>query len=245
MTWYDDDSLWLATRSMMFADRLWEKAPQDVDDLLQLLDLQTPASVLDLCCGPGRHSLELARRGFAVTGVDRTASYLDEGRQHAEKEGLEVEWVQSDMRAFRRPDAFDAALNLFTSFGYFENRVDDRRVVENLFQCLKPGGKVALELMGKENLARVFQPRDWREVDGDLWLYERELQQDWSWISNRWIHVQGDQCREFRVGHRLYSAFELTSLLEDCGFRSARAYGSLAGIPYDQDAQRLVVVAEK
>jgi SAM-dependent methyltransferase len=132
-----------------------------------------------------------------------------------------------------------------TSFGYFEDRDDDRRVAQNIFDSLKPGGKVVLDMMGKENLARIFQAREWQEKNGELWLFERELQQSWSWLSNRWIRLKGDERLEFRVSHRLYSAFELSSLFRDCGFSEVDTFGSLTGAPYDQEAKRLVLVAAK
>jgi len=245
MTWYDDDVMWAATESWMFNPARWEGTVAEVDDIIGLLEIRPPASVLDLCCGPGRHSIELARRGFTVTGVDRTARFLAEAARRAREEGLDIEWVESDMREFSRPEAFDVVTNLLTSFGYFEDRDDDRRVAGNIFESLKPGGKLVLDMMGKENLARIFQPREWQEKNGEIWLFERELQQSWSWLSNRWIRLNGDERSEFRVSHRLYSAYELESLFVGCGFSKVETRGSLAGAPYDHEAQRLVLVATK
>jgi len=245
MPWYDDDAMWAATASWMFDSARWEGTAGEIDGVIDRLGIDPPARVLDLCCGPGRHSIELARRGFIVTGVDRTARFLAEAERRAGEEGLEIEWVESDMREFSRPEAFDCVTNLLTSFGYFEDRDDDRRVAQNVFDSLKSGGKVVLDLIGKENLARIFQPRDWQEKDGELWLFEREIEQSWSWMSNRWIRLKGDERVEFRVSHRLYSAFELSSLFQDCGFQQVNTFGSLAGAPYDQAAQRLILVATK
>src|SRR5204863_7756432 len=135
----------------------------EVDQLTKLLDLDSPAKVLDLCCGLGRHSLELARRGFDVTGVDRTGVYLRRAQKQADSEGLKIEFVQEDMRQFCRPEAFDLTLNLFTSFGYFESPAEDRRVLVNVHKSLQPGGRLVMDMMGKEIIARVFRERDWRE----------------------------------------------------------------------------------
>lgn len=98
--------------------------------------------MLDLCCGPGRHVLEFARRGFRVTGVDRTQRYLEAARATALSEGLAVELVQADMRDFSRPPTFDLALNLFSSFGYFAEAADDLQVLKNLNASLAPGARV-------------------------------------------------------------------------------------------------------
>ncbi len=244
--WHSDDTFWETLSDWMFPPERWQMTGKEVDHILALLNLPKGASILDMPCGPGRHALELARRGFHVTGVDRTAAYLDRARRQAEAEGLHVEWVEADMRAFRRPNAFDAILNLFTSFGYFEDPAEDRRVAENFFASLKPGGQLLMEMMGKEVLARIFQERDWREDEsGALLLEERKITRNWGRLENRWILIRDGQRREFRLSLRLYSAVELTALLAGVGFIELEAYGSLAGEPYDQTARRLTVLARK
>jgi SAM-dependent methyltransferase len=229
----------------MFGERRWANTPAEVDSILKLLRPAPRGAILDLCCGPGRHSLELTRRGFSVVGVDRTAAYVNEARKRAKSERLKVEFVKEDMRRFCRPRAFDAALNMFTSFGYFRNPKQDRRVLLNVHRSLKPGGKLLMDLLGKEILARKFQERDWHEEQGVMFLEERKLSQGWSWIDSRWILLKGARRKEFLVSHRLYSAKELSDLLRGCGFEKVRVYGDLAGAEYDHNAKRLVVVARK
>jgi SAM-dependent methyltransferase len=150
------------------------------------------------------------------------------------------------MRSFVRPESFDAAINLYTSLGYFENIADDRRVADNLFRSLKPGGRLVVEMMGKEVLARIFKPRDWQELpDGSFFLQEREVSQDWAWIQNRWILVRRGEMIEYTIGHRIYDGAGLRELLLSAGFQNVRLYGSLEGQPYDRHAPRLVAVAKK
>jgi SAM-dependent methyltransferase len=242
--WHEQDLFWQTVP--LFDQEHLEAAPAEVDAFITLLGIVPPAAVLDLCCGVGRHSLELARHGFQVTGVDRTAAYLQTARQRANAEGLDAEWIEADMRAFVRGEAFDVAINLYTSFGYFEDPAEDRLVVDNLYRSLKPGGALVMELMGKEVLARVFQPRDWVELpDGTLFLQERKVDRDWTWIENRWILVKDGQQQAFDVSHRLYDGAGLRKLLLDTGFESVDLYGDLGGAPYDIDARRLVAVARK
>lgn len=243
-TWHEQDDFWETVP--MFTDQHWERAPEEVDAIISLLGIEPGATVLDLPCGAGRHSLALTRRGYQVTGVDRTAAYLRTAREKAAAEGLALELVQADMREFVRPGAFDAAINLYTSFGYFEDPVEDRRVVDNLFQCLKPGGALVMEMMGKEVLARIFLPRDWQELpDGTLFLQERKVTRDWTWMENRWILLGNGQRAEHTIGHRIYDGAGLKALLLDAGFQSVILCGDLASAPYDTDAQRLVAVARK
>ncbi|MGB2768458.1 MAG: methyltransferase domain-containing protein [Candidatus Zixiibacteriota bacterium] len=244
-TWYEQDDFWEKWAPFLFPKERWEKAPEEVDNLISRLGISPGASLLDLCCGPGRHALEFARRGFSVVGVDRTETYLKKARNLAKTEGLKLEFVQEDMRNFCRPDSFDGAISLFTSFGFFENVKDDELVLRNIHGSLKSGGVFLIDVMGKEILARMFRERDWYELDGATMLEERRITKHWSWIENRWILIKDGKVDEFEFGFRLYSAAELSALLGNCGFEAIEVYGDLAGAPYDHEAKRLVVVAQK
>jgi SAM-dependent methyltransferase len=243
--WYEDDKFWRTCAPVLFSERRRADAPGEVDQIVALLKLAPPARILDLCCGVARHSLELARRGFRVTGMDRTETYLEEARSQAAKEKLKLELIRSDMREFRRANTFDAVLNMFTSFGYFPDPNEDRRVAENVYQSLRRGGVFLIDVMGKEVLARVFRERDWHEEDSILVLEERKLSHNWSWIESHWTIITHNRRATFTVSHRLYSASELASLLGGCGFRKVQVHGGLDGTPYDQNARRLVAVARK
>jgi SAM-dependent methyltransferase len=243
--WHEDDAFWETVGPVLFSTRRWEATPREVEAMVTLLGLSPGARVLDLCCGVGRQSLELVRRGFRVTGVDRTASYLREARRRAAEEGLEVEFVQEDMRTFVRAGAFDAVINYFTSFGYFSTEEEERQVLANANTSLRPGGLLLMDMMGKEILARVFTERGWHEEDGMLILEERKLAPDWSSLDNRWIIISDGERQEVNLTVRQYCASELCRLLGEAGFEKVDVYGDLRGAPYDMQAKRLVVVAHK
>jgi len=244
--WFENDEFWRASGPYMFGEARWERAVDEVETTLKLMELSPGAAVLDLCCGVGRHALEFARRGFRVTAVDRSTEYLTEARERAQKEPLEIEFVQEDMRRFSRLGAFDAAVSLFTSFGYFQDPEDDTRVARNLSESLRPGGKLLMETKGKEALARVFQERRWhREEDGTLFLEEAKLLDDWGAVEGRWILVREGQQKEFTHWIRFYSAAELKALLREVGFASFQCFGNWDLDPYDQNATRLLVLASK
>jgi SAM-dependent methyltransferase len=224
---------------------MMEKAPGEVEDIIQLLSLQPGAAVLDLPCGPGRHAIEFAKRGFRVTAVDRTRAFLDRARTAARDANLAIEFHHDDMRRFSRPGAFDVALCLFTSIGYFSTRAEELEALSNYHRNLKPGGTLVLELMGKEVLARIHQERTWSEQDGSILLNQHELLDGWSKVRNRWTLIKGSERRTFEFTHWLYSAAELRQLLAEAGFLESSAYASLKGEPYDSKANRLVVVARR
>jgi SAM-dependent methyltransferase len=243
--WYDDDQLWAALEPVMFGKDTVAEAPDEVDKIISLLNLEPGMNILDLCCGIGRHALELARRGYKVTGVDRTKVYLDKAIAAAREENLNIEFIRNDMRDFIRPESFDTVLSMFTSFGYFEDDRDDLKVLTNVLDSLKPGGRFIMHTKGKEVLARVFLPRDWSERDDHLVLYERELSDDWSMMNLTITLIKNNQRKKLHLRHRLFSAAELKSKASEAGFQNIKAYGSLDGAPYDNNADFLVFVAEK
>ncbi|MCP4639805.1 MAG: class I SAM-dependent methyltransferase [bacterium] len=243
--WHKDDRFWTAWRKWSFNEDIVAAADAEVNQLLDLVKPEPGARVLDLCCGPGRHSLEFAKRGFAVTGVDRTAHYIEEAKAGACEANIDCEFLVGDMLEFVRPGAFDLVVNLFTAFGYFDDPAENLQVLKNVATNLTEGGTLVMELVGKEPLARKFQPRDWSEHDGVIQLQERRIEKDWSWIQNRWIYIDGPTRHEFQIGHWIYSARELHTMLRESGFAESHAYGSLDGTPYDLETIRLVMVARR
>ncbi len=244
--WHDDDRFWdRFGRSLVSEDRL-RRAAAKVGPLVELLGLAPGDAVLDLCCGPGRFAVELAGRGLRVTGVDRTRSYLATARDRAGQAGVDLELVEADMREFARPDGFDACINMFSSFGYFEDPDEDRKVAANVFRSLRPGGRFLIETMGRETLFHIFNARGWDETeDGTIQLQEREPNDDWSMLRQRWIVLKDDERTEFKVWMRMYSARELVGLLEEAGFEKVGIYGSVRGEPYSRTADRLAVVVRR
>lgn len=244
-SWHSQDDFWELFEPILFDQERQDSAKLEVGQVVGLLEPQGNDRVLDLCCGLGRHSLELARKGFEVVAVDRTRSFIRRAKQEAEDQHLEIEFVVGDMREFRRADSFNLAVNLFGSFGYFEDPIDDRRVVRNVYDSLRPGGRFLVETMGKEIAAREFHPRSWSEDGNTLVLAERKPVQNWGRMQTRWIVIRGSERHEHIVSVRSYSAVELSSLFSDCGFADVKVLGDLEGRDYDQEAKRLVVMGSK
>ncbi len=244
--WYEDDEFWESFAPYFFTPERIESSGAQADELVRILGVGPGGSVLDLCCGVGRHSIALARRGLAVTGVDRTRAFLDRAKTSAREEGVTVEWVQEDMRAFRRADAFDGAINCVTSFGYFEDQAEDLIVARNLHDALKAKARLVIEMMGKEVLARDWQERTWERMpDGAILLQERKLKSGWDWLESRWTMIGKKGRMELTFSTRPYSGAEIKGLLKQAGFREVELFGSLSGTPYDHRAVRLVAVATK
>jgi SAM-dependent methyltransferase len=188
----------------------------------------------------------LAERGIRVTAVDRTSSYLERARETARKQNVEVEWIRSDMREFVRPQAFDLAISMFTSFGYFDRAEDDRRVLENIHESLRPGGVLVMDLAGKEIVAgRFAATRHTLAPDGVLLVEVRSVLDGWERMENEWILIRDAKARSFHFSHTIYSGAEIRRLALEAGFDPVRIFGDLEGAPYGREAKRLVVVARR
>lgn len=243
--WFEDEAFWQSLFPFIFSPERLASAGDEVGRLLELLDFEG-RDVLDLCCGPGRHAVELARRGYRVTGVDRSPFLLAKAEALATTENVAVEWIRSDMRAFARPRSFDLAINMFTSFGYFDDSDDDLAVLRNLHESLREGGRLVIDMIGKEHLAEIFQPVTVEEAsDGSLLVQRHEIFDDWGRIRNQWILVRDGTATSFRFHHTLYSARELKDRLAAAGFGEIRAFGDLDGSDYGLGSERLVVVARR
>lgn len=141
MHWYEDDALWSDFAPTMFPAARAESAAALVASS-PLLDFPPGTRVLDLCCGPGLFVVPLAERGYEVTGVDLSPSLLESARSACDTAGAEVRLERADMLTYRQPGAFDVVLNVFTSFGYFDEAEDNLQVLRNAHESLAPGGQL-------------------------------------------------------------------------------------------------------
>jgi SAM-dependent methyltransferase len=245
MEWFENDDFWRTFYGYMFSAERFAAAPDEVARILALTKC-SGGSVLDLCCGPGRHSVEFAKAGFQVTGVDKSTFLLERAREHVSRAGVAVEFIQEDMRNFLRPASFDLACSMFTSFGYFTEPDEDLHVLRNIQQSLKDNGVFILETLGKERLARVWQNTMSTDLGDGSWMVHRtQVRDDWTRVHSNWTLLKDGRSQDFTFEHTVYSGRELKERLLASGFKRVQLFGSLMGTPYDLEAVRLVAVAHK
>ncbi len=224
-----------------------ERASSQVDALQVLLEVRPPARVLDVCCGYGRHSVELARRGFEVAGVDISEMQVGAACRHARESGLAPAFAVGDARALPLAGPFDAAINMFLSFGYFATDDESQAMLEGVARVLRRGGRLLIDFWNREYEIRNFQPtvvdrRDDEIIEIEDWKFD-PIAGRLSWLNTV---VFPDGRREaWTQSIRAFTAAEVRAMLERAGFALLALYGSLQGDPYTMDSEAAVFVAEK
>ncbi len=198
----------------------------EVDRVIDLLDLHPEDRILDLCCGQGRHALELARRGFEhVQGLDRSAYLVQRARRTASAEHVRAAFEVGDCRELPYPGgSFDAVLVMGNSFGYFDQPGDDRLVLREVRRVLKPAGRALLDVTSGAYMRERFEPRSWEWLDEEhLACRERELAADGQRLVSREIvtHVERGVLADQFYAERLYEAPQLCRLMKKAGFAEA------------------------
>jgi 2-polyprenyl-3-methyl-5-hydroxy-6-metoxy-1,4-benzoquinol methylase len=235
-TWLDDLALHAPT----------DRTELQVRFLLDRLEAAPGRRMLDLACGHGRISLPVARAGWDVTGIDLSERSLAVAREAAEQEGLQIDWVQGDMR---RPPAgpFDAVVNLYTSFGYFEDEAENQKVLDAVARSLVPGGLFLIDTANMLGLASRFRDRAWETLEtGALFLQEHDLDLLAGRNRARWTFVRDDGSRtELVHSVRVYTPHELGLMLERVGLEIAGSWGDFEGGELTLTSSRLILLGRK
>ncbi len=209
--------------------------------VIELLDLYPKAHILDLCCGYGRHAQALAQHDYRVTGLDLSSALLARARAQTS----DVAWVNADMRAIPFTETFDAVINLFTAFGYFDDAANFS-VLREVARTLKPGGKFLLDVVNRDFLIRHFEPRDFTEIGEVVLLQERDFNLFTSQLEGRWTVVESNGTKKvYEHQIRVYSFTELRNLLEATGLHVVGAWSGFERQALDWDANRLVILSQK
>jgi D-alanine-D-alanine ligase len=231
-----------------------ENTRREVDFIASAAAIQPHSQILDLCCGQGRHCIELARRGFkSVTGVDRSRYLIRLAKKRAQTEGLQVVFKEGDARNPRLPESsFDCVAIMGNSFGYFSNKQDDEKVLTTVGKLLRPSGQLVLDITDGAYMADHFERRSWEWIDEHHFVCrERSLSADRDRLISREVivHDETGVIADQFYAERLYTRESIAKLLDKCGFRNVRHHGSAEALSdRDQDlgmmARRLLLSAD-
>ncbi len=246
------NSLYLKTDGDVVENEL--NTVQDVDNIIQLSAIDVNDKILDLCCGQGRHVLELARRGYSnVCGVDRSRYLIRLARKRAKTLDYSVQFHEGDARKFSPPSApFHTVLLMGNSFGYFEQLSDDLAILKNINRLLLPQGVVVVDVVDGEWMRDNFEKRSWEWIDENHFVCrERSLAQDCERIISRELisHSEKGVLADQFYAERLYTKEKLYELLESSDFTDIRIHGSIKSLSTrEQDmgmmAHRILLTAK-
>jgi SAM-dependent methyltransferase len=220
-----------------------ERTAAEVDLIWKLLRLEAGLELLDLACGHRRIANPLAERGVRVTGLDATPYFLELARADAAERGVDVEYVEGDMRSLPWTERFDRVLNWFTSFGYFGDD-DNRRVLAEAQKVLKPDGLLAVEVNHRDALLPRYMEETVLERDGDQMIDRHRFDFETSRSHDERTIIRGGKERTFQFSVRMLIAAELRDWMLAAGFREAHAFGE-NGEPLTLEHRRMTVVAQK
>lgn len=225
-----------------------EETQAEVDGVVQLLELAPGARVLDMSCGFGRHSVALAKRGFQVTGLDLSPQLLHHAQEAAVAAGVDVTWIQADMREIPAPaEPYDAVVSLFSSFGLLGTDEEEQKVAQAMARVLAPGGRVLIETVNREIMLRRWTSMRWREQpDGAIMCDKLKFDAETGILhsTETAVLLNGERVRSVDQ-LRLWSFTELALLLRVSGFNEIAPFGNLDGSRYTWDSYRMVAVGRR
>jgi len=221
-----------------------ERTGQQVDFVLEALGVGLGDRLLDVACGIGRHSIPFAAAGLKVTGLDYSPAYLAKAR--AAVGGFCARFVRGDMRSLPIASAsHDAAVNLFTSFGYFATLGEDQRTLSEIGRVLRPGGTFFLDVSHHDGLIRRFHEHDWMPIDDGFLLEAREWDARRGRVETVWTYVRGGDVKRFPVSIRMYTAPEIERMLDEAAMDIVQVWGDWEAGPLTMESWRMLILARK
>ncbi|BDQ02411.1 class I SAM-dependent methyltransferase [Ignavibacterium sp.] len=212
--------------------------------LLSKIKLPPNASVLDLACGAGRHSILLAKVGYKVTGVDLSARLLNEARFNAEKENLDIEFIQSDLRQFTASKKFDLVLNLFTSFGYFETDDENFLLFQKAYSLLNSNGYFVLDYFNKNHLEKNLV--EYSEESNENYIIKQERKIVDQRVNKKITIIRNGNSKVYFESVKLYESNLLTLKLKEFGFEIINLFGDFLGNEFDEiSSPRFIAICKK
>jgi len=242
MAWYDT---WFGSDAyeIVYRHRDDEEAATVIDLVEECAAPDPDAQILDVGCGRGRHTLELARRGYDATGIDLSEESVEEARRQAATEGLDASFAVQDMREPYCDGCMHGVVNLFTTFGYFDDDAESQRAIQAMASALRPGGWIVQDFLNPPHVAQTLVERDQQQRDGVQIVQKR-------WIEGGRVHKEirlddGTRSETFRESVRLFSRNDFAEMYADADLEIEQAFGDYHGALHDAESPRTILFARK
>ncbi len=241
--WFED---WFSTEEYLYVYR--HRNNDDAVDLFNLIlkniEIEPGAKVLDLACGAGRHSILFAKKGYDVTSVDLSENLLNVARKSAEELMLNINIIKSDLRLLNLADRFQLIINLFTSFGYFEQDFENEKIIKIVEQQLNENAYFVLDFFNVVHLKKNLIPISYDKVEEAIIRQERTFDQDR--IVKKISVIKKNSERSYFESVRAYSKSELSRMILKNGLKIIKIFGDYSGNAFDQNnSSRIIIIAQK
>jgi SAM-dependent methyltransferase len=238
--WY---SSWFDTPyyHILYKNRDYSEAAIFIDKISEFLRLHSETSCWDLCCGKGRHSLYLNKKGYRVIGTDLSAQSIKEAKL---KENERLEFFEHDMRKLFRVNYFDVVFNLFTSFGYFDKAQDDIHVFNSVYKGLKKNGIFVFDFLNSEYVKESLVEYEEKEIDGIVFKITKEICD--LTIVKKIEFIHHNQQYHFEENVKAFPKSYFVNLANTCGFEIIREFGTYHLDDFNIDkSPRLILIMQK
>jgi cyclopropane fatty-acyl-phospholipid synthase-like methyltransferase len=241
--WFEE---WFNTEEYLdvYLHRNKADAEKLVSLILKNIELQPEANVIDLACGTGRHSILFAEKGFNVTAVDLSENLLNVARKTAREQKLKIEFVNADLRKFCIASKYDLAINLFTSFGYFEDEEENLSFFSEAFELLNNKGYFIIDFFNTNFIRQNLIPYSEDLINGQKIIQERKI------VGNRVVKkiliTKNGTRKNFMESVRMYSDRDLISTIQNNNFRIEKVFGDYNGSKFDLNSSpRIIIISSK
>lgn len=243
MSWYRD---WFNSENYLkiYSHRDESEAQRLVELIVKNLNLKFNSKILDMACGSGRHAIIFAKKEFDVTAVDLSPRLMLEAKENALQNDVKINFVLSDILDFESTERFNLTLNLFTSFGYFDNDEDNFRVISKAYNFLIDGGYFVIDYFNKNYLLTNLIPTTVFSENG-LRITQNRFVEGNRVRKNITIENDGSS-EEYYESVRLYSYDEMINFIKKVGFNIFNEFGDYNGNNFNNESSpRLIIVAKK
>lgn len=242
MDWYEK---WFGKEYILvYPHRNESEAKLQVDFLIKRINISKDAKILDLCCGNGRHAIELKKLGYDVLGVDLSSELLDVARSKAIENNLDLKLYKCDMREIPYENEFDLVVQFFTSFGYFQTDTENQKVLSAISKSLKPKGKFMIDYMNPDYVINNLVEKDEKQISDEISIIQER------WIENSRINkkitmIKNDEKSFYNESVRMYSLQEIKDMLNHVGLTLNETYGNFDDSEYNKDSMRMILIGKK
>jgi len=245
MSWFED---WFDSPlyEFLYAYRDEEEANQLADLIENHISPETYPEVVDVGCGRGRHSRSLAERGYSVTGFDLSPKAIEKARKIADERKLSnVRFLINDMRT-PLPETFDAAVNLFTTFGYFIDEQENVKVLKSVRAMLKPNGLFLIDFMNAKKVEQELKAEEHGVHKGIEYSIRRYIQDGCVYKEIQFKGEVIDGMRTYTERVRLFDKEWFIQKLNQTGFSPLKIWGDYSGKPFDEaNSPRLIILSRR